>query len=73
MGRKIILKIKEELKNKGYEQKKLAEMTGLTERTISEMCNNKVERIPKTALAKIADALEIDDINKLIIIEKDAE
>jgi putative transcriptional regulator len=66
--KKIDVKLKDILIERNIEQKELAEMTGLTERTISELCNNKVKRVPKEALEKIADALKIDDINKIITL-----
>ena len=43
---RIELRLKELLKERGLEQKELAEMAGLTERTVSELCNNKVLRYP---------------------------
>ena len=67
MGKfKIEVRLRERLIEKGWDQKRLAAETGLTERTISELVNGKMKRFPKEALELIADALEIDDINKLI-------
>jgi putative transcriptional regulator len=65
--RRVEIKLKDLLNERGIDQKKLAEMTGLTERTISELVNNKVKRVPKEALEKIADALEIDKMSELLI------
>lgn len=65
---RIELRLKELLKERGLEQKELAEMAGLTERTVSELCNNKVRRYPKDALEKIMTALEIEDMNELFNI-----
>lgn len=48
----------------------LADKTGLSTRTISMLVNNKIERIPKAALCKIADALNIDDIREIIDFKK---
>ncbi|MGE7840767.1 helix-turn-helix domain-containing protein [Lysinibacillus sp. NPDC093712] len=62
----IEIKLKELLQKLNMEQKVLAELTGLSSRTISELVNNKTERIPKTALVKIANALNISDIRELI-------
>jgi len=62
----IEIKLKQLLKERQIEQKDLAEMTGLSNRTISELATNKMERIPKSALCKIAKALEIDDIRLII-------
>jgi putative transcriptional regulator len=63
---KIEIRLKEVLIEKNIEQKQLAKMTGLTERTISELVNNKVRRVPKEALEKIAAALKINDLNEII-------
>lgn len=62
----IEIKLKSLLKELNMEQRELAELTGLSSRTVSELVNNKIERIPKTALARIAEALEIKDIRQLI-------
>lgn len=51
-------------------QKQLALKSGLNERTISEFATNKVERIPKKVLCKIAEALEIEDIREIIDFKK---
>ncbi|MEH6992622.1 helix-turn-helix transcriptional regulator [Neobacillus drentensis] len=64
--RRVEIKLKDLLKERNIEQKQLAEMTGLTERTISELVNNKVKRMPKEAIEKIANALELDNINDII-------
>jgi putative transcriptional regulator len=65
--RRVEIKLKDLLKERNIEQKQLAEMTGLTERTISELVNNKVKRVPKEALEKIANALEIDKMSDILI------
>lgn len=57
------------LKNKMTYQE-LSKITGLNLRTISELVNNKTERIPKSAICKIAEALEIDDIREIIDFKK---
>jgi len=67
----IEIKLKELLKRLNMEQKELAELTGLSSRTISELVNNKTERIPKTALVKIATALKVNDIRELIDFEEE--
>lgn len=50
--------------------KELAQKTGLNLRTISELVNNKMERIPKGAISKIAEVLEIEDIREIIDFKK---
>lgn len=67
--RKIRSNLKSLLDSKGWEQKKLSEVTGIREATISEMCRNINKTYPRQVLERIADALEIDDINKIMEIE----
>ncbi|WP_102693813.1 helix-turn-helix domain-containing protein [Rummeliibacillus pycnus] len=71
MSRVIRIKLAELLTVHKMEQKQLAELTGVTTRAISELVNNKQKRITLDSLAKISDALEIDDISELIEIKKD--
>lgn len=61
------------LEKHNIEQKELAQMTGLSVRTISELVNNKTKRYPKNAIEAIANALEIDDINEIISIADDPQ
>jgi putative transcriptional regulator len=68
MTRKIKVKLRQILNERGLEQKQLAEMSGVSVRTISELCNNITKRYPKEALERIADALEIDDVSELFEI-----
>jgi putative transcriptional regulator len=68
MARKIRVKLREILNERDIEQKQLAEMSGVSVRTISELCNNITKRYPKEALERIADALEIDNISDLLEI-----
>ncbi|MEH6942449.1 helix-turn-helix domain-containing protein [Bacillus sp. JJ722] len=64
------LRLREILEERNMEQRQLAELTGLSVRTISELCNNKTQRYPKSALAEIMNALNIEDMNELIVIKK---
>lgn len=69
MGKfKIEVRLRERLAEKGWDQKRLATETGLTERTISELVNGKTKRFPKEALELIADALEVTNINEIITL-----
>ncbi|QXP99177.1 helix-turn-helix transcriptional regulator (plasmid) [Bacillus velezensis] len=63
---KVRLRLKEILKDRNIEQKDLAAKTGLSERTISVLCNNKVKRCPMDALERIVLVLDITDANELI-------
>lgn len=70
MERKIEIKLYRLLLDNKLTYQELADKSGLSVRTISELVNNKTERIPKSALCKIADALNIDDIRELIDFER---
>lgn len=69
-NRFIRVTLRDTLNARGLDQKRLAEMTGLTTRTISELASGKMQRLPKDALARIADALNTDDIRDIITIER---
>jgi putative transcriptional regulator len=59
------LRLREILKERGIEQKELAERTGLSNRHISELCTNKIKRVPRDSIAIIARELHITDANEL--------
>ncbi|HWK24038.1 MAG TPA: helix-turn-helix transcriptional regulator [Ureibacillus sp.] len=71
MDRKIEIKLYQLLLDNKMTYQELSNKSGLSVRTISELVNNKTERIPKTALCKIADALNIEDIRDLIDFKVD--
>ncbi|MEK5429723.1 helix-turn-helix transcriptional regulator [Lysinibacillus sp. FSL R7-0073] len=66
----IEVKLKQLLSERNMKQVELSNLTGLTQRTISELTNNQIERLPKSTLCKIAEALEIEDIRQLIDFKK---
>lgn len=66
MTKQVEIKLRQILKERKMEQKELAEKTGLSVRAISELANDKIERIPKNAINKIAHELNITDIRQLI-------
>lgn len=70
MERKIEIKLYKLLVDNKMTYQELANKSGLSVRTISELVNNKTERIPKAALGKIADVLNIGDIRELIDFER---
>ncbi|MFL0584555.1 helix-turn-helix domain-containing protein [Solibacillus silvestris] len=70
MERKIEVKLYRLLIDNKMTYQELADKTGLSVRTISELVNNKMERIPKSAICKLADAFNIDDIRELIDFKK---
>lgn len=63
--------VKELLIKYGMDQRQLAELTGLSVRTVSELVNDKTLRYPKKAIEAIASALDIDDINEIITLVDD--
>ena len=70
MGKRavIVTNIDTILFKKGITQGKLAEMTNLRPTTISEIVRGSRSVINKEHLARIADALEVSDISKLLEI-----
>ena len=70
MGRKIELRVKQLLDEKGITQKKLAELTGIRESTISDISRGSRTVMNFEHIAKIADALNIDDIRTIIELKK---
>lgn len=67
----INIKLKQLMKEFNVTQRDLEKMTGLSRRTISELSNNKMERIPKSALSKIGEAFALEDIRDLIDFQKE--
>ena len=68
----IVVRLRDLLHEKGYDQKRLANETGLTERTISELVNGKMKRYPKEAIERIASVLDVDDINEILTLVDEA-
>lgn len=66
MKHTVRLKVKELLDTRGMTQKKLAELSGIRESTISDIVRGTRTVINFEHLAKIAEALDIDDIRDLI-------
>ncbi|PEF46124.1 transcriptional regulator [Bacillus anthracis] len=72
MAKKIEVKLRDILKSRGMDQKDLIDDdNGLSTRTISELASGKMKRYPKEALEKIADKLNITDMNELLLIVED--
>jgi putative transcriptional regulator len=68
--RKVRVKVDEIIRARGITQTELAAKSGLRQASISELSNNMRNSINREHLAKIADALEIDDIRELLVIDK---
>lgn len=66
----IQLKIKKLLLERNMTQNKLSELSGVPPATLSDIVNDKRSSVNKYHLARIAEALGVDDINELIEINK---
>lgn len=68
----IIIKIKlaEILEHKRISHRELSRMTGIRHPSISEMCNNKTERLPLKNLALICTVLQCE-ITEILQLEKE--
>ena len=67
---KVKLKVKELLEERNITQKKLAQISGIRESTISDIVRGTRTVINFEHLSKIAEALEIDKISQLIDFEE---
>ena len=65
----VKLKVKDALDKRELSQKRLAEMSGIRESTISDIVRGTRTVINFEHLSKIAEALEITDIRDLIDFE----
>lgn len=66
----IKLKVKELLEEREITQKKLAQMSGIRESTISDIVRGTRTVINFEHLSKVAEVLEIDNISQLIDFEE---
>lgn len=66
----IKLKVKDLIEVRGITQKKLAQMSGIRESTISDIVRGTRTVINFEHLSKIAEALEVTDISQLIDFEQ---
>lgn len=65
----VKLKVKEAIEERGITQKKLAEMSGIRESTVSDIVRGSRTVINFEHLSKIAEALEVNNIAELIDFE----
>mgnify|MGYP003448621267 FL=1 len=70
MVREIEIKLQQLLLDHKMTYQELSKITGLSTRAISDMVNNKQERILKEAIIKIADTFDIEDIREIIDFKK---
>ena len=71
--KKIKLNINKLLKERGLSQRKLAQMSNVRAAAINQMSQNKREKVSLHHLERIANVLNIDDINELITLEDEAK
>lgn len=65
---RFYITLKKALEDRGMTQKELAEITGIREATISEIANNTRNVINKVHLGKIMEALNITDLNDILVL-----
>ncbi|ALC85725.1 hypothetical protein AM499_07730 [Bacillus sp. FJAT-22090] len=73
MVREIEIKLQRLLLNHKMTYQELSKLTGLSTRTISELVNNKQERISKEAICKIAEVFELEDIREIIDFKNESK
>ena len=66
--RRIKLKLDEHIKRNNWQQKEFAEIAGLRQATVSQLVNNKYDRIQLAHLLAVMDALDITDFNDILTI-----
>jgi DNA-binding Xre family transcriptional regulator len=67
---KVEIRLNELLNRYNLSINQLHLLTGIRRATLSEIANNKRERIQLEHIEKIANALEIEDINEIITLRK---
>ena len=71
--KKVKLQLNQLLHNHKLSVTQLHFKTGIRRATLSELANGKRQRIQLDHLSKIADALDINDMNELLRIVDDEE
>ncbi|CAH1055088.1 helix-turn-helix domain-containing protein [Paenibacillus pseudetheri] len=66
---KLVIKLREVLKEKGVTQMQLAELADVRQAAISELCRNAREEVNLAMITRIASALNITDISILMQFE----
>lgn len=69
MAKKIRIKLRDILEERSISQARLAEMTDIRPNAISNLARGYVDRLTIDHIERIADVLEINDINELITLE----
>ncbi|MGC6769586.1 helix-turn-helix domain-containing protein [Enterococcus sp. LJL51] len=71
MDRKVKICLKELFKERGISLRELARLSDIEPSIINKLANGKREKIYLPHIERIADALDIDDISKIIKLVKD--
>lgn len=71
MSYEIEIKLQQLMKEYNLSQRQAAVKIGISQRTISELANNKMKQLPVSALEKIAEAFNLEDIHDLIDFKKE--
>lgn len=71
--KKINIRLKEILKERGITQSELSQSTGIRPNAISSLCRNYVDRLNIDHLERICDELGISNMNDLIEIKENLE
>lgn len=71
MDRKVKICLKELVKERGISLRELARLSDIEPSIINKLANGKREKIYLPHIERIADALNIDDISKIIKLVKD--
>lgn len=67
--KKITIKLKDILNQRGISQSDFAAATGIRPNAISNLCRNYVDRLNIEHIEKIMDHLQLEDIRELIHVE----
>lgn len=70
---RMVIHLKQRMKERGLTQMQLAEMSGVRQGTISQLSRGHVERLHIPSVEKIAHALKIEDISQLLTFELESE
>jgi putative transcriptional regulator len=70
MNRIVVIKLKEVLLEKGMTIRKLSRLSDVRHSALSELANQKRINVHFHHLARIADALDINDMDQIITFEK---
>lgn len=73
MDEKIQITLAIHIKKLGISQKDFATLSGLREATVSQLVNNKYDRIQLSHLLTVMNTLKINDFNEILVIEKEEQ